>query len=60
MALAPADLAGLVDVIVAVGASLHEVGDLLAALDVNPVVVGPAGAVAVDVFVEGTPGVRTE
>jgi acyl-CoA synthetase (NDP forming) len=56
----PADLAGLVDVIAAVGAIAHEVGDRLAALDVNPVVVGPGSAVAVDVFVEGTPGVRTE
>ncbi len=57
---AAADLAGLVEVIVAVGALAYEVGDLLAALDVNPVVVGPAGAVAVDVLVEGTPSVCTD
>jgi succinyl-CoA synthetase beta subunit len=55
-----ADLASLVDVVVAVGALAYEVGDQLTALDVNPVVVGPGGAVAVDVFVERTPRVRTD
>ncbi len=56
----PADLASLVDVMAAVGAIAYEIGDRLNALDVNPVVVGPGGAVAVDVFVEGTLRVRTE
>ena len=55
-----ADLACLVDVVVGIGALAHEIGDQLAALDVNPVVAGPAGAVAVDVFVERTARVRTD
>jgi acyl-CoA synthetase (NDP forming) len=56
----PADLARLVDVIVGVGVLAYEIGDQLAALDVNPVVAGTRGAVAVDVFVERTARVRTD
>jgi hypothetical protein len=40
----------LVDVVVAVSRMAHELGDDLAALDLNPVIVSPEGAVAVDVL----------
>jgi hypothetical protein len=42
---------GLVDALVAFSHLAHELGDLLEAVDVNPLVVGPDGAVAVDVLV---------
>ncbi len=48
---APADVDALVDVIVAVSRLAHEHGDELAALDLNPVIVTPEGAVAVDVLI---------
>ncbi len=44
----PSDLAALVDAVVAVSTLAVELGDRLAALDVNPVIAGPSGAVAVD------------
>ena len=47
----PADVEALVDVVVAVSHLAHERGDELAALDLNPVIVSPEGAVAVDVLV---------
>jgi acyl-CoA synthetase (NDP forming) len=47
----PADVDALVDVIVAVSRLAHERGHELAALDLNPVIVTPDGAVAVDVLV---------
>jgi acyl-CoA synthetase (NDP forming) len=47
---APADVEALVDVVVAVSRLAHERGDELAALDLNPVIVSPEGAVAVDVL----------
>jgi acyl-CoA synthetase (NDP forming) len=47
----PADVDALVDVVVAVSRLAHERGDELAALDLNPVIVSPEGAVAVDVLV---------
>jgi acyl-CoA synthetase (NDP forming) len=46
----PADIDALVDVVVAVSRLAHEHGDELAALDLNPVIVSPEGAVAVDVL----------
>ena len=46
----PADVEALVDVVVAVSRLAHERGDELAALDLNPVIVSPEGAVAVDVL----------
>jgi acyl-CoA synthetase (NDP forming) len=52
---APADLDALADVVVALGRLAVELGDHLAGLDLNPVVVGPAGsgqgAVVVDALV---------
>ncbi len=45
---APADVDAVVDTIVAVSQLAHELGDHLDALDVNPLIVGPSGAVAVD------------
>jgi len=41
----------LVDAVVAFSRLAHELGDLLEAVDVNPLVVGPDGAVAVDALV---------
>ena len=51
----PADVEALVDVIVAVSRLAHERGDDLAALDLNPVIVSPDGAVAVDVLIVSRP-----
>ena len=48
---APADVGALVDTVVAVGSLAVELGDRIAALDVNPVIVGPHRAVAVDALV---------
>lgn len=48
----PADRDALVDIVVRVGQLAAELGDHLAALDVNPVIVTPAGALAVDVLVQ--------
>jgi acyl-CoA synthetase (NDP forming) len=47
----PADLDALVEVIVAVSRLAHERGHELAALDLNPVIATPDGAVAVDVLI---------
>jgi hypothetical protein len=46
-----ADTAALIDTIVAVSQLGLELGDALDALDINPVVVSPSGAAAVDVLV---------
>ena len=46
----PADLAAVVRAIVSVSAVAAELGDQLAGLDVNPLICGPDGAVAVDVL----------
>jgi acyl-CoA synthetase (NDP forming) len=56
----PADVESLVDAVVALGLLAWELGDDVTALDVNPIVASPSGVVAVDVFVERTPSVRTE
>jgi acetate---CoA ligase (ADP-forming) len=49
----PADLAAVVRAIVSVSAVAAELGGQLAALDVNPLICGPDGAVAVDVLALG-------
>jgi acetate---CoA ligase (ADP-forming) len=49
----PADLGAVVRAIMSVSAIAAELGDLLAALDVNPLICGPHGAVAVDVLALG-------
>jgi acetate---CoA ligase (ADP-forming) len=48
---APADLPAVWSSVCALGQLAVELGDRLAALDVNPVIAGPEGAVAVDVLV---------
>jgi len=48
---APADLSAVVDAIVAMSVLACELGDDIDAIDVNPLVCGPAGAVAVDALV---------
>ncbi len=48
----PADRSALVEVLQRVAALAAELGDRLTALDVNPVVVSPSGAIAVDVLIE--------
>ena len=47
----PVDLDALVDVVVAVSRIAYELGDDLAALDLNPVIATADGAVAADVLV---------
>jgi hypothetical protein len=44
----PADLGAVIRAITGLSILAGELGDALAALDVNPLVCGPAGAVAVD------------
>jgi hypothetical protein len=46
----PVDLAAVVDAIVGLATMASELGDVLDAVDVNPLVCGPAGVVAVDVL----------
>jgi acetate---CoA ligase (ADP-forming) len=48
----PADLGAVAAAITGVSAIAGELGGSLAALDINPLICGPAGAVAVDVLVE--------
>jgi acetate---CoA ligase (ADP-forming) len=48
----PADVDGLADAIVRLSVLASDLGELIAALDVNPVIVGPKGCVAVDALVE--------
>ncbi len=47
----PLDADGLVAALVGFGQLAHELGDLLEAVDVNPLVVGPDGVLAVDALV---------
>ncbi len=49
---APADVVGLSHAVSRLSVLAHDLGDLLSALDVNPVIVGPDGCLAVDVLVE--------
>ena len=48
----PADLGAVAATVTGVSAIACELGGALAALDINPVICGPAGVVAVDVLVE--------
>ena len=48
----PADLGAVAATVTGVSAIARELGGALAALDINPVICGPAGVVAVDVLVE--------
>jgi acyl-CoA synthetase (NDP forming) len=48
---APADVDAVVDAVVAMGILAVELGDRVVALDVNPLIVGPDGAVAVDALI---------
>jgi acyl-CoA synthetase (NDP forming) len=52
----PADLGAIAAAITAVSTIAGELGGALAALDVNPLICGPAGAVAVDVLAEPATG----
>jgi hypothetical protein len=51
----PADTGAVAPAITGVSAIAAELGGALAALDVNPLICGPAGAVAVDVLAEPPP-----
>jgi hypothetical protein len=46
-----ADVASLAQAVVGVSRLAHDLGDLLEALDVNPMICGPGGSLAVDVLV---------
>ena len=46
----PADTSTIAEAVVAVSAIARELGDHLEALDINPLICGPGGAVAVDVL----------
>ena len=48
----PANLGAVAAAITSVSAIAGELGGELAALDVNPLICGPAGAIAVDVLAE--------
>jgi acyl-CoA synthetase (NDP forming) len=47
----PADLEGLVEVVVRLSRLAHDLRDLLAEADINPIIVGPSGCLAVDALV---------
>jgi acyl-CoA synthetase (NDP forming) len=46
----PADLGALADAVTALSGLACELGDALAALDINPLICGPSGALAVDIL----------
>jgi len=48
---APADTGALADALVALGQLAVELGDHLAGVDLNPIMVGPAAAYVVDALV---------
>jgi hypothetical protein len=48
----PADVDALANAVVRLAVLATDLGDMLAAIDVNPVIVGPKGCVAVDALVE--------
>jgi acyl-CoA synthetase (NDP forming) len=56
----PADVAALRTAVVRLSAVARELGDLIDALDVNPMIVGPAGALAVDGLVIPRAGRRED
>jgi hypothetical protein len=47
----PADIDALVDVVARLSALATDLGDLVEAIDVNPIVAGANGAVAVDALI---------
>jgi hypothetical protein len=51
----PADVDGLADAVSRLSVLADDLGDLLAALDVNPMIVSPDGCIAVDALVEPRP-----
>ena len=51
----PADVEGLADAVSRLSVLAADLGDLLAALDVNPMIVSPEGCIAVDALVEPRP-----
>ena len=51
----PADVDGLADAVSRLSVLAADLGDLLAALDVNPMIVSPDGCIAVDALVEPRP-----
>jgi acetate---CoA ligase (ADP-forming) len=53
----PADLGAIADAITGLSRLACELGDVLAALDINPLICGPSGAVAADVLVVTGPRV---
>jgi acetate---CoA ligase (ADP-forming) len=52
----PADLDAVADAVANLSVLAVDLGDLLAAVDVNPLVAGPAGCVAVDALVVARAG----
>jgi acyl-CoA synthetase (NDP forming) len=52
----PADIDGLAHAVSRLSVLARDLGDLLAALDVNPVIVGRSGSIAVDALVEPASG----
>jgi acetate---CoA ligase (ADP-forming) len=52
----PADLSSIAGAITGLSALACELGDALDALDINPMICGPAGAVAVDALIVPRPG----
>jgi acetate---CoA ligase (ADP-forming) len=52
----PADLDAVAQAVVNLSVLAVDLGDRLAALDVNPLVAGPDGCVAVDALVVARPG----
>jgi acetate---CoA ligase (ADP-forming) len=52
----PADLGPIADAIVALSGLACDLGDVLDALDINPLICGPSGAVAADVLAVTMPG----
>jgi acetate---CoA ligase (ADP-forming) len=52
----PADLGAIADAITALSGLACELGDVLDALDINPLICGPSGAVAADVLAVPVPG----
>jgi acetate---CoA ligase (ADP-forming) len=52
----PADLGAIADAITALSGLACELGDVLDALDINPLICGPSGAMAADVLAEARPG----
>jgi acetate---CoA ligase (ADP-forming) len=56
---APADMGALAEVIVKLSVLAVDLGEHLEAIDINPILAGPDGAVAVDGLVVARPGAKT-